>query len=84
MSRQCQQQQEEAESFSDKLAKVPTKMVRVQDNSVTIFVVNNQNSKENEREPESFNSIALSDFQMQNGPMVRNSGKQVPTKPACF
>ena len=68
-------------SCSDKLAKVPTKMVRVRDNSVTIFVVNNQNSKENEREPESFNLIASSDFQMQNGPMVRNSGKQVSTEP---
>jgi hypothetical protein len=76
MSRQCQR--------NDKLAKVPTKIVRVQDNATTTFDVNNQNNKENEQEPESFNLIALSGFQMRqmrNGQMVRNSGKQVFTEP---
>jgi hypothetical protein len=41
-------------SCSDKLAKVLTKMVRVQDNATTTFDVNNENSKENEQETESF------------------------------
>jgi hypothetical protein len=71
-------------SGNDKSAEVPTKMVRVQDNATTTFDVNNQNSKENEQEPESFNLIALSGFQMRqmrNGQMVRNSGKQVFTEP---
>ena len=70
-------------SNNDKLAKVPTKMVRVRDNATTTFDVNNKNSKENEQEPESFNSIASSGFQMRqmrNGQMVRNSDKQVFTE----
>jgi hypothetical protein len=61
---------------NDKSAEVPTNMVRVQDNATTTTDVNNQNSKENEREPENFNSISSSGFQMRYGPTVRNSGNQ--------
>ena len=67
-------------SCNDKSATVPTKMVRVRDNATTTFDVNNENSKENEREPEIFNSIASSGFQMRIGQMVRDCGKQVSTE----
>jgi hypothetical protein len=71
-------------SGNDKLAKVCPQTVRVRDNATITLDVNNENSKENEREPESFNSIASSGFQMrqmQNGQMVRICGKQVFTEP---
>jgi hypothetical protein len=68
-------------SCNDKSAEVPRETVQVRDNATTTTDVNNQNSKENEQEPENFNSITLSGFQMRNGPMVRNSGKQVSTEP---
>jgi hypothetical protein len=68
-------------SGNDRSAVVPTKTVQIQDNATTNLDVSNQNSKEKVQEPENFNSIASSGFQMRNGPMVRNSGKQVSTKP---
>jgi hypothetical protein len=72
------------QSGNDKSAKVCLQTVRVRDNATITLDVNNENSKENEREPESFNSMASSGFQMrqmQNGQMVRICLKQVFTEP---